>query len=284
MTAAHTDDRWALGSAYEAYMGRWSRALARPFLETLGVPRGARWLEVGCGTGALTEVILETQDPAAVLACEPAQPLLDHARAHIHDPRVTFHPVGSGSLPRPGGEPPVDVVVSSLVLNFIPDPLAAVREMAACTRAGGLVAAAVWDHAAGMELLRYCWDIAAALDPAAATLDEGRRFPLCDPAALADLFRSSGLEQPRTGAVTIETEFASFEDYWRPLLGGTGPAPAYVASRTPAQRDQLAMALRAALPIAETGRVTLHARAWTVQARVGNAAARSGQSASERIE
>jgi len=253
-------------------MGRWSRALARPFLATLDAPRRVRWLEVGCGTGALTEAILETQDPAAVLACEPAQPLLDHARAHIHDSRATFHPVGSGSLPRPGTEPPVDVVVSSLVLNFIPDPPAAVREMAACARAGGAIAAAVWDYASGMELLRYFWDTAAALDPVAATLDEGRRFPLCEPAALAALFQAGGLEQVRTGAVTIVTEFASFEDYWQPLLGGTGPAPSYVASRTPAQRDQLAVALRAALPIAETGQVILRARAWTVQARVGSTA------------
>jgi SAM-dependent methyltransferase len=254
-------------------MGRWSRALARPFLATLGAPRRARWLELGCGTGALTAAILDTQDPAAVLACEPAQPLLDHARAHIHDPRVTFHPVGSGSLPRPSDILPVDVAISSLVLNFIPDPLAAVREMAACTRAGGAIAAAVWDYAAGMELLRTFWDVAAGLDAAAATLDEGRRFPLCDPNELAVLFQAGGLRQVRTGAVTIVTEFASFEDYWQPLLGGTGPAPSYVASRTPAQRDELAEALRAALPASETGRVTLRARAWTVQARVGNPSA-----------
>ncbi len=270
MVEAQTDDRWALGSAYEAYMGRWSRALARPFLATLGAPRRSRWLELGCGTGALTEAIVATQDPAAVLACEPSQPLLDHARVHIHDPRVTFLPVGSGSLPRPGAIPPVDVAVSSLVLNFIPDPLGAVREMAACTRTGGAIAAAVWDYADGMELLRIFWDVAAGLDPAAAALDEGRRFPICDPGELEAVFQAGGLEQVRSGAVTIATEFASFEDYWRPLLGATGPAPSYVASRTPAQRDELAVALRAALPATDGGRVTLRARAWTVHARVGS--------------
>jgi SAM-dependent methyltransferase len=247
-------------------MGRWSRALARPFLAALSAPQRGRWLELGCGTGALTAAILETQDPAAVLACEPAQPLLDHARRHLTDPRISFRPVGSGSLPR--DEAPGDLAVSSLVLNFIPDPLAAVRELAACTRPGGIVAAAVWDYGGRMELLRYFWDTAGRLDPAAAALDEGTRFPLCEPTRLADLFQAGGLDQVRTGAVTIPTEFASFDDFWQPLLGGTGPAPAYVASRTPAQRDELARALRAVLPIAPTGRIALRARAWTVQARV----------------
>jgi SAM-dependent methyltransferase len=265
------DDRWALGPAYDAFMGRWSRALARPFLAALAVPRRSRWLEIGCGTGALTAAILETQDPAAVLACEPAQPLLDYARRHIADPRVAFQVAGSGSLPRDGG--PYGVVVSSLVLNFLPDPLAAVREMAACAAPGGLVAAAVWDYGGRMDLLRYFWDCAFALDPPAAALDEGRRFPLCQEPALAALWRTARLEQVRTEGVTIATEFTDFADYWQPLLGGTGPAPAYVASLTPARRGDLAAALQAALPTTPAGRLPLQARAWTVQGRVGSTAA-----------
>ena len=271
MAAGPGDDRWALGPAYDAYMGRWSRALARPFLAALAPPRQARWLEIGCGTGALTAAILETQDPAAVLACEPAQPLLDHARRHLTDPRVTFRLAASGTLPRDGT--PCDVVVSSLVLNFLPDPLAAVREMAACARTGGVVAAMVWDYAGQMELLRYFWDTATGLDPAAASLDEGRRFPLCTPAKLAALWQTGGLEQVRTGAVTIATEFDGFADYWQPLLGGTGPAPAYVASLTPDRRTTLRAALQAALPAPVAGRLILQARAWTVEGRVGSPAA-----------
>jgi hypothetical protein len=153
------------------------------------------------------------------------------------------------------------------VLNFLPDPLAAIREMAACAP-GGLVAAAVWDYAGGMELLHYFWETAVALDPAAATLHEGARFPLCRPEVLRALFTQAGLERVRGGAVTVATEFARFDDYWHPLLGGTGPVPAYVAALTADRRDALAAALRKALPVEPSGSIALQARAWAVAGNV----------------
>jgi SAM-dependent methyltransferase len=259
-------DRWAAGDAYDAFMGRWSRALAAPFLESLSVPPGRRWLEVGCGTGALTAAILESQAPARLVACEPSAPLLEGARRALRDFRVAFHAAASGALPR---EPPgFDVVVSSLVLNFLPDPLAGLREMADCARPGGLIAAAVWDYGSGMEYLRTFWDAATGLEPQAAALDEGVRFPLCRLETLEDLFRRAGLTDVRCGAVTIETEFASFADYWQPLLGGTGPAPSYVATLRPPRRQALESRLRAELSSRGPAPWRLQARAWTVVGRV----------------
>ena len=174
----------------------------------------------------------------------------------------------SQPLSGPRDEPAFDVAVSSLVLNFLPDPLAGAREMTALLRPGGTVAAAVWDYAEGMELLRRFWEAASRLDPAARLLDEGVRFPLCNPARLVALFQAVGLEDVRGGEVTIATEFDSFEDYWRPLLGGTGPVPAYVAALSPERRGELETALRTALRFTHTGHLRLRARAWTVRGRV----------------
>ena len=260
MTGARPDsmDRWAAGTAYDAFMGRWSRPLAREFLAALSLPRHAHWLELGCGTGALTEAILETQEPAAVVACEPAAPLLDHARQRIVHPLVAFRMAGAGELPR--DEPLFDVAISSLVLNFVPDPRAAVKEMAALCRSGGHIAACVWDYAGEMEFLRLFWDAACGLDPSARVLDEGSRFPLCRQEALEALFQAAGLEEVSVGSVAIATVFESFEDYWLPLLGGTGPAPSYVASLTRARQADLADRLRTAMPADGA----LRARAWTV--------------------
>jgi len=256
-------DRWLAGDAYERYMGRWSRALAREFLSWLHAPSGAHWLEVGCGTGALTAAIVSSCDPRAIVACDPSEAFIAHARHALAAPRVTFVTGGAESLPsRDGG---FDLAVSALVLNFVPDPREALAALRQRLRPGGTVAACVWDYAAGMEFLRVFWDEAAAVNARAAALDEGSRFPLCAPAALRTLFEAAGLTQVHTGAVEIETPFADFDDYWEPFLSGTGPAPAFVASLEPAARDDLRQRLRRRLPPASTGEIRLRARAWSVR-------------------
>src|SRR5215218_6484897 len=143
---------WAAGDAYEPYIGRWSRLVARELLAWLGVPAGAVWLDVGCGTGALAGAVLEAADPAALVGLDPSAGFVAHARARLGDPRARL----------PLADARVDAVVSGLVLNFVPDPARAVREMTRVTRPGGRVAAYVWDYAEGMELIRRFWDAAAA--------------------------------------------------------------------------------------------------------------------------
>jgi SAM-dependent methyltransferase len=262
--AAMAGDAWTAGDAYEAYMGRWSRGLAREFVAWLKPGPALHWLEVGCGTGALTAAICERCTPASVMACDPSAAFVAHARAAIGDARATFVTAGAEDLPaRDGG---FDWIVSSLVLNFVPEPERAARDMRERMRAGGAVAACVWDYADGMEFLRRFWDAAIASDPGAAALDEGSRFPLCRSDALAALFRAAGFRRVESAALEIATEFADFDDYWRPFLAGTGPAPAYVASLEPARRDALRMSLERRLG-AESGRpLRLRARAWAVRA------------------
>lgn len=259
-------DQWAAGSAYEAFMGRWSRRLAPEFIAWLHPARALHWLDIGCGTGALTDALCAHAHPASVLGCDPAAPLIEFARARGRDPRPSFAVAGIGNLPhRDGG---YGGVTSLFALNFLPDPAAAVAEMRSVTTPGATVSACVWDYGGGMQFLRYFWHSAGALDPAAAPLDEGHRFPLCRQGALSDLFRESGLLEVRCEPVTIDTPFASFEDYWRPFLGGTGPAPSYVASLADADRDRLARHLRAALPTGPGGEILLSARAWAVRGTV----------------
>ena len=256
------DDRWLEGDGYERYMGRWSRPLASAFLDWLRPPAGARWLDVGCGTGALTTAICARCDPRSVVACDPSEPFVAHARQASADPRATFVVAGAGTLP--AIDAGFDAVVSGLVLNFIPDPAAAAGEIRERLRPGGLAAFYVWDYAGRMEFLRAFWDEAVALDPDAAPLDEGARFPICSAANLAALVESAGFDEVRTAPIEIATVFDTFDDYWTPFLRGTGPAPAYAASRSVEQREQLRDRLRARLA-PHGGRIDLWARAWAVR-------------------
>jgi SAM-dependent methyltransferase len=259
-------DGWNAGGAYEQFMGRWSRALAARFVSWLRVPSGAHWLDVGCGTGALTTAICADAAPASVTACDPAAPFIDFAREQTRDPRASFVVAAVGALPpRPEG---YGSVTSLLALNFFPDPAAAVHEMRSLAAPGAVVSACVWDYADGMQWLRRFWDAAASVDPAAAALDEGRRFPLCGRDALSALFRGGELADVRSASIEIPTTFTGFDDYWRPFLAGTGPAPSYVSSLDPERRARLAGALAEAVPPGPGGRIALTARAWAVCGRV----------------
>ena len=256
-------DRWAAASAYEDYMGRWSRQLAPRFVSWLRIPGGVHWLDVGCGTGALTNAICTHADPASVLGCDPAPPFIEYARRHSQDVRASFVVAGVGGLPRRADG--YGSVTSLLALNFFPDPEAAVHELRSLTATQGAVSACVWDFGGKMEFLRCFWDAVAAVDSTARELDQGQRFPLCRPGALLDLFRAGGLGDVRCEPIEIPTEFASFDDYWRPLLGGTGAAPSYVASLDADRRTTLARKLEQTLPRGPGETISLTARAWAVR-------------------
>ncbi len=256
---------WGRGSAYERYAGRWSSRVAPRFLDWLALPTGLAWLDVGCGTGALTECILNRTAPARVIGVDPAAGFVAAAseRLGTRSPTPDLLVAGADDLPLPDGS--VDCAVSGLVLTFVPDAAAGVAESIRVVRAGGTVAAYVWDYAGRMELMRRFWDAAAALDPAAAELDEGPRFPLAHADALAALFSGAGCTAVETTALDIPTVFADFDDYWQPFLGGQGPAPAYAMSLEEDAREALRRRLDATLPRARDGSIALVARAWAVR-------------------
>ncbi|WP_327085472.1 class I SAM-dependent methyltransferase [Nonomuraea sp. NBC_01738] len=251
---------WAQSDAYEVFMGRWARKVAVEFVAWLGLPDGLGWLDVGCGTGALATAVLAGAEPSRVAGVDPSYGFVAGARAAI--PRAGFAVGDARALPYADGR--FDVVVSGLALNFVPDPARAVAECARVVRPGGTVAACVWDYRRGMGMLRHFWDAAVALDPAAAVLDEGARFPVCAPGRLLGLW--GGLAEVSVGSVEVATVFAGFDDYWDPFLGGQGPAAGYVASLAPDRRDALRDLLRERLP---HGPIPLTARAWVVRGRRG---------------
>lgn len=254
---------WASGEQYELYVARWSRLVARDFLDWLGQPPGLRWLDVGCGTGALSQTILDRCAPAAVLGVDPAEGFLAHARSRVRDARVAFRAGDAQKLPVADGD--FEAAVSGLVLNFVPRPELAVGEMRRAVRPGGAVAAYVWDYAGEMQLMRYFWDAAGALDPAARALDEGRRFPMARPEPLAALFEGAGLGTVATRAIDVPTVFRDFDDYWSPFLGGQAPAPGYCMSLDEDRRATLRERLQATLPARPDGSIHLIARAWAVR-------------------
>lgn len=257
---------WAKGDAYEPYVGRWSRLVAREFLAWLDVPAGARWLDVGCGTGALGQVALAVASPSEVVGIDTSQGFIDYAAAHTDDPRARFTIGDARQLPFAPAT--FDAVVAGLVVNHVPEPDVAVTEMVRVARPGGVAAAYVWDYSEGMELMRRFWDAAVAIDPDAAHLDQGTRFgAICRPDALAGVWDRAGLRDVETRAIDVPTVFRDFDDYWTPFLGGQGPAPTYVATLPADRRDALRERLRASLPVTADGTISLTARAWAVRGR-----------------
>jgi SAM-dependent methyltransferase len=264
MAHKNVSDTWERGNPYEQYVGRWSRQVAPQFLSWLNIPAGRRWLDVGCGTGALCAAILD-RCPSSVTGVEPSDGFLKTAKENLGS-RVALHQGNATAIPL--ADSSADIVVSGLVLNFVTDQPAAMREMTRIAGKGGTIAAYVWDYVGKMELIRYFWDAAVELDPHAAKLDEGARFPLCRPEPLEKLFAGAGMMGVEVRAIDVPTPFASFDDYWRPFLGGQGPAPAYAMSLDETARARLRDRIKERLPTAPDGKISLIARAWAVRGTV----------------
>ncbi len=262
-TSSKPKDNWASGDKYEPYVGRWSRLIAPKFLEWLAIPAGSSWLDVGCGTGALSQTILEVAEPAKVKGVDRSDNFVDYAQAHTNDKRAEFE-VGDAQALTVESES-FDAVVSGLVLNFIPKPELVVAEMTRAARKGGVVAVYVWDYAEGMQMIRHFFDAAAVLDPNSVELDEGPRFPICHPEPLKQLFEAAGLVNVEVRPIEVSTIFQDFDDYWSPFLGGQGPAPSYAMSLSEERRSALRERIRAGLPFASDGSIPLVARAWAVK-------------------
>ncbi|MER6320425.1 class I SAM-dependent methyltransferase [Streptomyces sp. NPDC001581] len=245
-------------------LGGWRRVVAVVFVARLGARRGRGWLDMGGGPGALSLGLAARCRPRAVVGLDRSPGFLRAARAAAPAP-ARFAVADASALPF--HDAVFDAAVSGLALNFLEPPGPAVAEAARVVRPGGLVAAYVWDYTEGMGLLRRFWDAAASVDPAAAPLDEGRRFPLCRPGPLRALWTGAGLADVTVAPIEVSTVFRAFADLWEPFLSGQGPAPGYVATLAPAARDRLRTRLAATLPTGPDGSVSLAARAWAVRGR-----------------
>lgn len=267
--ASGRHDAWQAGDSYDGYMGRWSRPIAAKFVAWLNLPPGLSWVELGCGTGALTATVLRVADPLSIVAVDPSEGFLSRARDMVSDSRVRFHHGDADALRAvPTGT--CDVAVSGLVLNFVPDRHAALAAMVRVVRGGGTVAFYVWDYpGGGLAFVRAFWNAATALDPSARDLTEARRFSFCEPTALVALAAEAGLVAPECIAIESPSVFVDFEDYWLPFTRGSGPAPGYCSSLAPDALERLRGALQESLPRAPDGAIVLPTRAWAVRGTVG---------------
>ena len=243
--------------AYDRFMGRYSRRLAAPFADLAGVRAGHRVVDVGCGPGALTAELVARLGPDAVAAVDPSPSFVAAARARQRDVEVRLG--AAEALPFDDGT--FDAALAQLVVHFMADPVAGLREMARVTRAGGVVAACVWDHAGEQGPLSAFWRAVHTLDPEAP--DEsglaGARA-----GHLAELCAEAGLREIEDTVVEVRVEHASFEEWWEPYTFGVGPAGAYVTRLADAERDRLRDRCRSLLPPPP---FALSARAWAVRGR-----------------
>ena len=231
--------------AYEQFMGRWSRRLARPFIAFAGLADGERILDVGCGTGSLTFALAEAANLAKIAAIDDSEIYLDAARAKNKDPRVSFERADACALRFE--DACFDRAMSLLVLHFIPETERAVGEMCRVVRPGGTVAATVWDTFGGMPNQRMFWDTAAMLDPAAGAA-RGRAYfrPMTRANQMKETWTRLGLLQVEETALTIRMEFSNFADFWDPIAAGEATLGQYVAGLSHDARQRLEQALRAA--------------------------------------
>jgi SAM-dependent methyltransferase len=267
MISASRHDVWQVADRYEIYMGRWSRQLAPRFLDWLGAADGLDWLEIGCGTGALSAAILERCNPKSLVSIDPSDGFVTAARAMIPDLRAEFRVGDAQALAINSASR--DVIASALVLNFVPDRRKALVEMKRVARAGGTIGFCVWDYpGGGVEFMHAFWNAAIALDAKARDLAEDKRFPFCTPDGLAYLMMSSGLTRIECTPIEVPTWFRDFDDYWYPFTLGAGPAPGYCVSLPWEDQQRLKEKLQDTLPLREDGSILLKARAWAVKALV----------------
>lgn len=260
------DQMFSDAAAYDRYMGRWSRLVAPLFVDFAQVRDGERVLDIGCGTGALSEVVAAATRSSEIIGIDLSSSFIEYARAHITDPRIRFDIGDALDLPYPDAS--FDKSLALLVLQLIPQPEKAASEMRRVTRPGGSVAACAWDTGGGMELISIFWDEAVKLDPLAEARREKHR-PYTLRGQLSALWQMSGLKTVEETGLEIQMDFTSFDDFWLPHLQGVGPAGSYVSALSPWRRDALRDRLRERL-LGERpdGPFKLQAQAWAVQGTV----------------
>ena len=234
------------------------------FLDWLDNPADRTWIDIGCGSGGLTHQIAVRCSPSKLLGIDFSGGFVESAKTQV--PSADFSVESAAELELPDRS--MDLAVSGLVLNFVPDSGKVISEMARIVRPGGTVASYVWDYAGHMQIMRYFFDSALEIDKGASSLDDGVNAPICRPQSLTDAFNAAGLVDVETTAIDIPTPFVDFDDYWSPFLGGTGSAPRYCMSLDESTRDRIKTSIQAKLPTGPDGEILLAARAWAVKGTV----------------
>jgi len=256
------------GAAYESWLGRWSSRLASVFLDFVQFPETGELLDVGCGTGALALDMARRWPARPVTGVDLAAPFISYAQSHRAGDQPSFEIGDACALKFADGR--FAGAAAQLLFLFIAKPETALREMRRVTRRGGTVAAVVWDSRGGLVFQRMLWDTAVAIDPGARVArDSLFANPVAIPGGLAGFFRDAGLKDVETQSLTIRMDYANFEDYWQPFLGGQGPVGTYFGNLAPALEARIKEAVRDAYCSGSPdGPRSLAASAWAVRAKV----------------
>jgi SAM-dependent methyltransferase len=259
---------FAMSAGYEHFMGRWSRLLAPSYIAFAGVRNGDHVLDVGTGTGALAAAVEAGMPASEIVGVDPSEGFIAYAQKNVASARAHFE-VGDAQALK-FKDAAFDNTLALLVMNFIPDPNKAIAKIRRVTRPQGVVSACVWDYDAGMQMLRFFWDEAVALDPAIEAKDE-RHMKFSRQGELGDLWRNAGLINVKDQPLVIDQAYSSFNDYWEPFTKGAGPGGAFVVSLSEDRRQQLEARMRKRLlGDRQDGPFTLKARAWCVRGDVPN--------------
>jgi ubiquinone/menaquinone biosynthesis C-methylase UbiE len=260
---AHDTQYFSDGAAYERFMGRWTRAAGTIFLDWVAPPTGARWLDIGCGTGVFTELVVDTCSSTTVAAVDPAEPQIELARKKPIAQRADFRVADAQTLPFSDGA--FDVVVSALVINFIPDRPRALAEMRRVCHLGGVIAGYVWDFAAqrGPNFpIRFGLNQVGAKPPPVPGTEDSRLE------ALTSLFAGVKLTDIATKTIDVTMSFPDFNDFWQSQTPSYSPTSKMIAALSQTDREKLIASVRARLPAGADGSITYSARANAIKARV----------------
>lgn len=252
------------GAAYERYMGKWSQLAGEVFLDWLAPEPGLRWLDVGCGNGAFTEMLVERCAPVSVEGIDPSEAQLAYARSRPAARVAQFRHGDAMALPFPNAT--FDAAIMPLVIFFVPDPAQGVAEMARVVRPGGTVAAYAWDMPGGgfpyaalhAEIRELGVTVPAAPSPDASRIE-----------AMLDLWADAGLDSVETREIVVQRTFADFDDYWTTILGGASVV-SKLAAMAPENLSLLKQRMRVRLPADGAGRIIYSAKANAVKGRIPN--------------
>jgi len=257
-------DVWELGSSYESYIGCWSYQIALSFLKKIDTEPGMDWVDIGCGTGALTRAILLCCQPFCLTGVEPSLGMLNWTNQQLKDKNLRFIEGKASDLPFTDDS--VDIAVSGLVLNFLPEPVHALKEMKRIVRPGGRIAFYVWDYAhGGLELVRAFWNAAVSVTPDARRFSDAVRFSWCNEDSLTDLMVEAGLKEIKSERIVIPTLFENFEDYWQRFSKGAGPASSYYKQLPLSEQTEIRTTLQNSFTYNPNGSLELSAAAWALQ-------------------
>ncbi|MCK0179698.1 class I SAM-dependent methyltransferase [Flavobacteriaceae bacterium S0862] len=257
-------DKWNDGDPYEYFMGRWSSLMSIEFLKWLNMPSNLNWLDVGCGTGALTYAIEQSNKPQNLSCIDPSKSFIEKVKNRI----LTKGEFRIGNVENlPFKNESFEIIVSGLALNFFPNLERALSELKRVSKPNGVIAAYVWDYSGRMDFLRYFWDAAYQIDPKSRELDEGLRFPICNSENLISAFENANLIEVESAKLDIDTIFKNFDDYWNPFLGVQGPAPSYLASLNSELQKDLKNNIKERLQFESDGSIKLLGRAIAIRGK-----------------